>query len=473
MDIEEIGAEIPILDPVIETHKMLALSSSSSNKVRAIQQEVNALKDVLVVYEEDEPVSYSVSFENQSIERFANVVVVKDENEVSKTIVIEYLPDAESIRLYNTGRIDIDELSGTMYVYDSLADYIDQTQTTRKPHSNGKAPLFMSNPCRTMFGFNFGNGSMTGARGGGGSAKVCSVVKTVIPCKAGGRGEHGPSECGVGTGSTTIIEYQCTRIYTSNIVGSLSNLINIILPVGPCGSSVSPRGNIGINAQYKPATPCFDEAICAKSDALIEELNRLLDTPLSKQLEKRIYEGGTFFDFAEAAVVALENGGEVDFENRLIYDPTLDQDYLSLMAKKEKEIFDSLTNYQKTQYLMSAQQAWKYAEIHYLESFYNGNGDAVRHAFWNALATVRLGEALTKKLTDAHESDPFEADYPNQYKERDMDLFNNNVGREIASKSGRLFQLIEEALKSGNLRKLSNLAPNRRATDTSQLIPTN
>jgi hypothetical protein len=54
-----------------------------------------------------------------------------------------------------------------------------------------------------------------------------------------------------------------------------------------------------------------------------------------------------------------------------------------------------------------------------------------------------------------------------------MDLFNNNVGREIASKSGRLFQLIEEALKSGNLRKLSNLAPNRRATDTSQLIPTN
>jgi hypothetical protein len=177
--------------------------------------------------------------------------------------------------------------------------------------------------------------------------------------------------------------------------------------------------------------------------------------------------------FAKAAVVVLENGGEVDFENRLIYDSTLDQDYLSLMAKKEKEIFDSLTNYQKTQYLMSAQQAWKYAEIHYLESFYNGNGDAVRHAFWNALATVRLGEALTKKLTDAHESDPFEADYPNQYKERDMDLFNNNVGREIASKSGRLFQLIEEALKSGNLRKLSNLAPNRRATDTSQLIPTN
>ncbi len=330
IDIEEIGVEIPILNPVIETHKMLALSSSSSNKARATQQEVNALKDVLVVYEEDEAVSYSVSFENQSIERFANVVVVKDENEVSQTIVIEYVPDAESVRLYNTGRVGIDELSGTMYVYGSLVDYIDQAQTKRQPQPKGKTPLFMSNPCGNMFGFNFGNGSMTGGRGGGGSGgtTVCSVVKTVKPCKARGAGEHGPSECGVGTGSTTIIRYQCSNInYKASISSTLSNMLNAIFLVGPCGSSVSPRGNIGINAQYKPATPCFDEAICAKADALIDELNRLLDTPLSKQLEKRIYEGGAFFDFAEAAVVALENGNKETKElNQFMIDLNLYQD---------------------------------------------------------------------------------------------------------------------------------------------------
>ena len=81
--------------------------------------------------------------------------------------------------------------------------------------------------------------------------------------------------------------------------------------------------------------------------------------------------------------------------------------------------------------------------------------------------------SLTKKLTDAHESDPLEVDYTNHFKEREMDIFNNKVGRDIANKSGKLYLLVEEALKNGELRKLSNLADNRRATDSSQLIPTN
>ena len=178
--------------------------------------------------------------------------------------------------------------------------------------------------------------------------------------------------------------------------------------------------------------------------------------------------------FFKAVAGALKNGGEVDFKNRLIYDPTLDQEYLGRMAKKEREIFDNLTDYQKTQYLMSAQQAWKYAELYYKESFYNGKGDAVRHAFWNALATVRLGEALTKRLTDAHETKPFEYKY--HYKEKEMDLFNNAVGRELANKSGKLYKLIEQALANGDLRYLSNLlggGQSGMATDKSKLTPTN
>lgn len=472
VDIKDIGIEIPILNPIIETHKMLALNYSSSNKLRAVKQDVNAMKDVLVVYEEDDPKSYSISFENQSIERFANVVVVNDENDVPQTMVIEYLPDEESVRLYNTGRIGVEELSGTMHVYGSLADYIDQSQEVDHSQTKEKAPLSSLGSCGSVFGFNFGKGSMRGG-GRGGSTEVCTLVKTVKACKAGGRGEHGPSQCGVGTGSTTIIRYECTKIYTSSIGSTLSNMVNTIFLNGRCGGSVSPKGNIGINAQFMPVTPCLDALTCAKADALIDELNSVLDTPLTKQQEKLIYEGGAFFDFAEAALVALENGGVVDVEDRLIYNPALDQDYRGRMAKKEKEIFDGLANYQKTQYLMSAQQAWKYAEIYHSESLYNGNGDAVRHAFWNALATVRLGEALTKKLTDAHESDPLEVDYTNHFKEREMDIFNNKVGRDIANKSGKLYLLVEEALKNGELRKLSNLADNRRATDSSQLIPTN
>lgn len=182
-------------------------------------------------------------------------------------------------------------------------------------------------------------------------------------------------------------------------------------------------------------------------------------------------------DFAKAAIVALENGGEVDFENRLVYDPALDQDYLGRMAKKEREIFDSLTSYQQTQYLMSAQQAWNYAELYYKESFYNGKGDAVRHAFWNALATVRLGEALTKRLTNAHETKKHpDPNYLYPYKEVQMDLFNNEKGREIAYGTGKLYLLVEEAVKNGQLRYLSHLqggGKSGRATSKSKLTPTN
>lgn len=226
-----------------------------------------------------------------------------------------------------------------MYVYGSLEDYVDQTQVRKQPQSSGKTPLFFSDPCANVFNFNFGSGTMSGS-GGGSSTETCEIVKIVIPCIYGGTGEHGSSVCGpdgTGPGSTTIIEYQCTRNYTSSINGTLANIINTILPIGPCGSSASPGGNIGINAQFKPATPCFDESICAKADALIDALDAVLDTPLTKTQKKRIYEGGTFFKFAETALVAMENGADVDFEDRLIYNSASDQEYLRRMAKKKEK----------------------------------------------------------------------------------------------------------------------------------------
>lgn len=81
----------------------------------------------------------------------------------------------------------------------------------------------------------------------------------------------------------------------------------------------------------------------------------------------------------------------------------------------------------------------------------------MRHAFWNALCTVRLGDALTKELTTAHESDPLDPNYIYHYKESEMDLFNNEQGRQIAYGSGKLYQLIENALSNGELKYLKPL----------------
>ena len=59
-----------------------------------------------------------------------------------------------------------------------------------------------------------------------------------------------------------------------------------------------------------------------------------------------------------------------------------------------------------------------------------------------------------------------------------MDLFNNEVGREIAinwqrNPSGSLEQAIYDAINRGELRYLNNLHTSGRATSSSQLTPTN
>ncbi len=54
----------------------------------------------------------------------------------------------------------------------------------------------------------------------------------------------------------------------------------------------------------------------------------------------------------------------------------------------------------------------------------NDKSDAFRHAFFQAVNTVRIGATLTQQFSDAHETET-----PNQLiKEKQMDLFNNSVG---------------------------------------------
>jgi hypothetical protein len=57
----------------------------------------------------------------------------------------------------------------------------------------------------------------------------------------------------------------------------------------------------------------------------------------------------------------------------------------------------------------------------------NGLGDAYRHAFFQAINTVKLRKYRTKQFADAHESEtPLRC-----IKEKEMDLFNNEVGMDF------------------------------------------
>ncbi|CAG7845080.1 hypothetical protein USB125703_01337 [Pseudoclavibacter triregionum] len=80
-----------------------------------------------------------------------------------------------------------------------------------------------------------------------------------------------------------------------------------------------------------------------------------------------------------------------------------------------------------------------------------GHGDAMRHAYWNALMTQQYGEDSTKRFTTAHEMKP-----GNNAQEEAMDLYNNEVGRRIAGEHPdatpeELQTLVEQASANGEL----------------------
>jgi hypothetical protein len=87
----------------------------------------------------------------------------------------------------------------------------------------------------------------------------------------------------------------------------------------------------------------------------------------------------------------------------------------------------------------------------------NGKGDAYRHALWNALSTLLIGSSLTEQLTTAHEDKPPTYLYSN--KENQMDYYNNNRGRQIASFSNFLtiYDNVLNYVQLGYLKYLNNL----------------
>ncbi|GFG71589.1 DUF4226 domain-containing protein [Mycolicibacter senuensis] len=76
--------------------------------------------------------------------------------------------------------------------------------------------------------------------------------------------------------------------------------------------------------------------------------------------------------------------------------------------------------------------------------------DAFRHTYWNALMTQRFGENWTRDFATAHERLP-----NNPATAEAMDLYNNEVGREIAAANPRatpaqLADLVQQAVERGD-----------------------
>lgn len=96
-----------------------------------------------------------------------------------------------------------------------------------------------------------------------------------------------------------------------------------------------------------------------------------------------------------------------------------------------------------------ADQAMEAAINTYPQSVDDGHGDAFRHAYWNALMAQRFGPEWTEMYGTAHEKSG--GNPPNR---EAMDLFNNQLGREIGAANPdaspeELQQLIKNKIETG------------------------
>lgn len=145
------------------------------------------------------------------------------------------------------------------------------------------------------------------------------------------------------------------------------------------------------------------------------------------------------------------------------------------MSTSERDIFDNLLPNRKLWYMCAAKKAFDKANELFPNSVHNGKGDAFRHALWNGISSLLIGNDLTQQLTDAHENKPAPPGDPFNYKEIEMDLYNNNKGRQIAmiSNTTNIITNVLNDISAGYLRYLNNLDSNSLATYNSILIPTN
>lgn len=108
------------------------------------------------------------------------------------------------------------------------------------------------------------------------------------------------------------------------------------------------------------------------------------------------------------------------------------------------------------------------SSLYKAETLYLGNGDAFRHAYWNALNVKSVGANIAKAFANAHESETPEGN------DKTMDLRNNTVGRNIGriysnSSNATIKNKVIEAVNQGRLYRLynNNIKGKLIATDSS------
>lgn len=94
-----------------------------------------------------------------------------------------------------------------------------------------------------------------------------------------------------------------------------------------------------------------------------------------------------------------------------------------------------------------SQEATNLANTIGLPGIHNGKADAFRHCYWSCRMAQEIGASQAQIVGDIHEDC-----VPNSLEEREMDLFNNAVGRSFVS--GNCKDACKQSACSGALKTL-------------------
>ncbi|WP_216216056.1 DUF6973 domain-containing protein [Amycolatopsis aidingensis] len=186
------------------------------------------------------------------------------------------------------------------------------------------------------------------------------------------------------------------------------------------------------------------------------EIDNDLQAVLNRILDDRITDAGAT-TLVEAAAAGQDRVDldrilgdyqvEPDPDGTVTYPPIVGQ----TVTKREAELLDELGVLGMKDMYDIRNDAFGTAEDRFPGQDSNdSHQDAFRHAYWNALMTRQFGADWTEQYATAHEALP-----GNPADREAMDLYNNEVGRRIASENPdaspeELADLVAHAVREGN-----------------------